>query len=58
MQEGFVDKIEEAFIYCKIYIKCPMSYGEDCWSIKVNRLRRIESTQLKMLQMMLEDTEG
>ena len=40
-----------------MYIRTAMNCGAECWPIKVNDVRRVESIQIKMNDMWL-DTEG
>jgi len=40
----------------KSYVRSAFSYGAECWAIKVEDVRRMKSTKMRMLQMICSKT--
>jgi len=36
---------------CKKYVKSFVSYGAECWAMKVEDVKRMKSTEMRMLRM-------
>ena len=52
MQERFVNKIE-GLVY-NTYMRSAMSCEAECWPIKINDIRKMKSTQMRMLWIICE----
>jgi len=40
----------------KTYVRSALSYGTECWAIKVKDVRRMKSTEMRMLRMICGKT--
>jgi len=53
---GFTPVFEDKRHYIQRYVRNALSYGAECWAMKVEDARRMKSTEMRMLHMIYGKT--